>query len=136
MDRYEFRAKMYLVAAVVNIALTVILASQLGIVGAAMASAIAILLSSGIILNWYYGVRIGLDMASWWKSVLRETTPMFALAVVAFVCWRTFAGRGWNELMLGLLCWAVAFTLVSYFCSANRYEKNLIRSALRKVFRR
>ena len=136
MDRYEFRAKMYLVAAVVNIALTVILASQLGIVGAAMASGIAILLSSVIILNWYFGAHIGLDMASWWKSVLREITPMLVLAVVAFVCWRTFAGRGWNELLLGLVCWAVAFTLVSYFCSANRYEKNLIRSALQKVFRR
>jgi O-antigen/teichoic acid export membrane protein len=136
MDRYEFRAKMYLVAAVVNIALTVILASRLGIVGAAIASGIAIFLSSGIILNWYYGVRIGLDMVSWWKSVLREIVPMFALAVVAFACWRTFAGRGWTELLLGLLCWAVAFTLVSYFCSANSYEKGLIRSVLRKVLRR
>ena len=136
MNRYSFRAKMYFVAAVLNIVLTVVLAQQLGIVGAAVASGIAMLVSSGIILNWYFQACAGLDMVSWWKSVLREVAPMIALCVVFWFAWRPFMGCGWSRLIGGLFCWAVAFTLVSYFLCANDYEKGLISGAARKILRR
>lgn len=136
MDRYGFRAKMYLVAAILNIALTIVLAREFGIVGAAAASGIAILVSSGIVLNWYYQARVGLDMGLWWKSVLREILPLIALCVFGGFAWQPFAGCGWGGLLVGLLCWAVAFTLISFFVCANDYEKELIKGGVWKVFRR
>jgi O-antigen/teichoic acid export membrane protein len=136
MDRYGFRAKMYLVAAILNIALTIVLAQQFGIIGAAAASGVAILVSSGFILNWFYKVRIGLDMGVWWRSVLREITPMFALCIAGWFAWQPFTGSGWGVFLVGLFCWAVAFTFVSYFLCANGYEKALIKGVVRKVLRR
>lgn len=136
MDRYGFRAKMYFVAAVINIGLTIWLAQRMGIVGAAVSSGIAMLVSSGFILNWYYQKCIGLNMIGWWKSVLRETVPLLILCVIAWFCWQPFAGRGWASLIAGVLCWAIAFTAVTYFLSANVYEKGLIRGLVRKVVRR
>ncbi len=136
MDRYSFRAKMYLVAAIINIVLTIWLAREIGIVGAAVASGIAMLLSSGFILNWYYQKRIGLDMAAWWKSVIREIVPMVALCVAGWFAWQPFRGCGWAGLILGIIAWAVAFTLVSYFLCANTYEKGLVRGVAHKVLGR
>lgn len=133
MDRYGFRARMYLVAAVINIGLTVILANELGVVGAALASAIAMTVSSGFILNWYFQNRIGLDMGTWWKSVLREILPMMVLCGIAAVVWRSFAGGGWISLIAGIACWAVVFFLVSYFLCANDYEKSLVLRMRRKL---
>jgi O-antigen/teichoic acid export membrane protein len=136
MDRYGFRAKMYFVAAVINIGLTIWLAQSIGIVGAAVASGIAMLASSGFILNWYYQKRVGLDMVGWWTSVVRETVPLLILCVVAWFCWHPFAGCGWMPLICGILCWAIAFTIVAYFLSANEYEKGLVRGLMRKVIHR
>lgn len=136
MNRYGFRAKVYFYAALLNIGLTICLAKYFGIVGAAAASGIAMLASSGIILNWYYQVRIGLDMVSWWKSILREIAPMLALCVVALFTWKPFAGCGWPALIVGLCCWAIGFALVSYFLCANEYEKALVRGAIRKALGR
>lgn len=133
MDRYGFRARMYFVAAAINIGLTIWLARAMGIVGAAVASGVAMAVSSGLVLNWYYQAKVGMDMLGWWKSVLREIAPMVALCVVGCLAWRPFSGCGWGGLALGVLCWAVAFSLVSYLLCADEYEKGLVKGAVRKV---
>lgn len=136
MDKYGFRAKMYFVAALINIGLTIWLAQAMGIVGAAVASGTAILVSSGFVLNWYYQARVGLDMAAWWKSVVREVLPMIGLCVIAWFAWQPFTGCGWAGLIAGVVCWAIAFTLVAYFLCANGYEKGLVKGAFHQVLRR
>ena len=133
IDRYGFRARMYLAAAVTNIVLTVVLAQQMGIVGAALATATAILVSSGLVLNLYYQRVIGLDMLAWWRSALREAAPMVALAIAAGVLWAPFSGCGWGVLALGIAAWALAFTLVSYFLCANERERELFCGIVRRV---
>jgi O-antigen/teichoic acid export membrane protein len=136
MNRYGFRAKMYLMAAAINIALTIWLAQEMGIVGAAVASGVAMIISSGFILNWYYQNRVGLDMRTWWLSVLREIVPMILLCVAGYFAWKPFSGCGWAGLVAGILAWAVAFILVSYLLCANDYEKGLVRGVVRKVLQR
>lgn len=136
MDRYGFRAKMYFVAATINIALTIWLAQVMGIVGAAVASGVAMVISSGFVLNWYYQTQVGLDMCAWWLSVLREIAPMILLCFAGYFAWKPFSGCGWTGLIAGILVWAVAFTLVSYFLCANDYEKRLVKGAVRKVLQR
>lgn len=133
MGSYSFRANMYFVAAILNIALTVWLSGSMGIVGAAIASGVTILISSGLILNWYYQVRVGLDMMGWWKSVLKEIMPMIGLCVIGKFLWAPFSGCGWSGLLLGILCWAVAFSLTSYYLSANEYERGLVFAALSRL---
>lgn len=136
MNCYGFRAKMYFVAAMINIGFTVCLAGTMGITGAALASGLAMLVSSGLILNWYYQRRIGLDMMMWWRSTLREIAPMIVLCVVAWFAWQSFSGCGWGVLIAGVIAWAVAFTVVSYFLCANAYERDLVKSIVRKVIRK
>ncbi|MEE1274703.1 MAG: oligosaccharide flippase family protein [Olegusella sp.] len=134
MNRYGFRAKMYLVSAILNIGLTVVLAYEFGIVGAAWASGIAMAISSGIILNWYYAKRVGLHMGAYWKSVAREIVPMLALCAIGVIAWRAMAlPVSWHSLIAGIIGYAIAFTLVAYFACTNAYEKTLINTGLRRV---
>lgn len=136
MGRYGFRARMYLAAAVANVALTIVLARHMGIVGAALATGIAVLASSGIVLNWYYDRRIGLDMRAWWKSVGREAIPLLALCAAARVAWQPFSGCGWGTLVAGIAVWAAAYAAVAYLASANAYERGLIKGFVRKLLHR
>lgn len=135
MNRYSFRAKMYFMAAVLNIVLTIWLAQAMGITGAAVASGVAMLFSSCIVLNWYYQRYVGLDMIGWWKSVLHETAPMVTLCIFAWFCWQPFTGCSLSVMAVGLVCWAMVFALVSYFLCANAYEKSLVRGVIRRISR-
>lgn len=136
MNLYGFRAKMYFVAAVINIGLTIWLVRVMGIIGAALASGLAMLVSSGFILNWYYQAKVDMDMAAWWKSVLRESLPLIALCGIGCIAWKPLAGCGWTVLVAGILCWAVIFSLVAYFVCANEYEKGLVRGIIRRMVHR
>ena len=131
MDKYYFRAKMYLVAAVLNIALTVVLAQRLGCIGAALSTGIAMLVSSGFVLNWYYAKVIGLDVAGFWRSTLRLTVPLAGLAVFAGLV-RFMAGgaSGWGQLIAGIVIYTIAFFAAAFFFSANAYERGLIHKAV------
>ncbi len=133
MNRYGFRAKMYLAAALFNIVLTIILAPQYGCIGAAVSSGIAILLSSGFILNWYYQKRIHLNMGAYWKSVIRESIPLIILGVLGKMIWSATGAANWGILILGICLFAVAFSLTAYFFSANEYEKSMVRGIVKKL---
>ena len=70
MNRYGFRAKMYFIAACLNIISTLFLAHFLAGFGAALSTGISMFLTSGIILNFYYAKTIGLDIKNFWKKIL------------------------------------------------------------------
>lgn len=134
MNRYGFRAKMYLISATLNIGLTIVLAYEFGIIGAAWASGIAMVISSGIILNWYYAKRVELNMVAYWKSITREIVPMLSLCAIGVVTWKVMAlPASWHSLIAGIIIYAVAFAFVAYFLSADAYEKALIKTGLRRI---
>lgn len=136
MNAYGFRAKMYLLAALLNVVGTFVLASLYQGYGAAASSAAAIVLSSGIVLNLYYRREVGLDMKRWWSESLREAVPLVVMSLIAGAMWYVFPWHGsWIALFLGICVYAVAFTCVSWKFSANSDERNRLMSAARKVSR-
>lgn len=68
-NKYSFRAVIYSLAAVGNIILTCILAKKYTGIGCAVASAICMLISNGIIMNWYYYKKMNIDIPRFWKKI-------------------------------------------------------------------
>jgi O-antigen/teichoic acid export membrane protein len=134
MDKYGFRAKMYVVAALFNLVLTMLLTSRFGSIGAASSTAIAIVLSSGLVLNWYYDQRVGMDMRHFWLSIFREIVPIALLCAAAFFMWDMWVGRvGWLELVLGIAVYTVLFCVVTYLLSLNEDERALVKGFLQRA---
>lgn len=52
--QYGFRAKIYLLSALLNIITTVLFARRIGITGAALSTGISMFLTSGLIMNWFF----------------------------------------------------------------------------------
>lgn len=137
MNRYAFRAKMYIVAALINIALTFLLVGRFGCVGAAVSSGVGIAVSSGFVLNWYYAKHVGLAMSAWWRSIAREAAPLVAVGLASGFMWSQLSVRpGWMQLIAGIAVYAVAFAVAAYFLSANAYEKQLVKAILRRLGQR
>ncbi|RNE43146.1 putative membrane protein EpsK [Lacticaseibacillus paracasei] len=109
-NRHKFRSLVYIVFAVANLGLTYLLINLVGIVGAALGGLITMLLSNGLIMNWYYSARIKLNMAYFWKSILK-LMPQFLLPTVLL----SFVSSWWViDSFLKFLIYGVFYTLI-YF---------------------
>ena len=68
---YLYRGYMYLAIALVNVVVTIILLKLMGIVGAAVSTAIAMVIGNGFCMNWYYSEKLGLNIKKFWLEIAK-----------------------------------------------------------------
>lgn len=66
----KYRSLMYLGIAIMNIVVSIFLIRIWGASGAAMGTAMAWIIGSGVLMNWFYRVRVNLDVKRFWKEIL------------------------------------------------------------------
>lgn len=132
-NKHIFRSVAYLVIALCNIAVSIPLIRSMGISGAALGSALALIVGNVIIMNIYYKKGIGLDMNSFWRSLLRP----IASAVIAFVPCFTLA-HFWRVDRMGRFItvgamYVVLFAASAWFIGADNYERHLAFGVFQKI---
>ena len=70
VNKHQFRSIVYLLMAVVNTLISIPLAKLYGPAGAALGTAISLIVANGIIMNIYYQKALCMNMVSFWKSIL------------------------------------------------------------------
>ena len=130
--QYGFRAKMYFLCAVLNIFTTVLLAVKFGIVGAAISTGLSMTLTSGIIMNYYYQHRTGLNIHQYWRQTAPILGTAFLLTALALFTKKLLGLTVSNVVsFLGAaVIYAVIYVLVMYLCTMNEEERSLIHSLL------
>ena len=132
INKYYFRGAMYLCIAIANIFLTVILVNAIGIVGAALSTAISMLIGNGLIMNWYYS-KIGLDIRRFWSSMLRIVIAAFvAISIFCLI----YSLRLGDSISFGQIVVYACIYLLLYFASEwiialNGGEKQLITNLIK-----
>lgn len=85
MNQYTFRAKVYLVMGIINLALAVPLGMHWGGTGCAFATGLCMLLGNGVIMNWYYSRIVGLDISCFWKQIGKITFAGLLCLCIGFI---------------------------------------------------
>ena len=132
-NKHRFRSLTLLFIAIVNVVGTILLVNHLGIVGAALVSGLASVLGQGLIMNWYYWKKIGLEIPRFWK----ETAKMFIfptiLCVVSMFVKQFIDLDKWIWLLLAISIYTVVFIVFNWLFVMNDYEKDIFRGPVRKV---
>ncbi len=138
IDRYRFRATMHLACAVLNIFLTFVFLCVWGLPGAAASTAISTFVGNGLIMNWYYWKKEGLDIPRFWKEVARVTAPAAVAAAVVGLAYHTLPFRHAEapSFAVGCLAYGVLFAVLEWRFGMNEREKGLVVSALEKLAKR
>ena len=131
-----YRMTAYTIVAVINIFTSVILAKMYGGLGCAISTAVALLISTGLIMNRYYHKRIGIDIPLFWKNIIHMMPSAFILIVLveAFQI-NVSLEYSWLYFAIKVVIYTLIYMLLMYFIGMNGYEKNLCRSAICKVLR-
>ena len=134
-NQYYFRGAMYLVVAILNVFLTFLLLSIWGLPGAAVSTAVAMFIGNGLIMNWYYAHKVGLDIAKFWKEIAQVVIPALAAAMIAAIAYFTAPiGRGGLlSFGFGSVIYGLLFVLFEWLFGMNSYEKDLVKSIVQKI---
>lgn len=135
LNKYYFRGVMYLLIAVANVVLTIILLNIVGLFGAALSTAVAMLIGNGFIMNWYYQKIVGLDIRRFWAEIGQLVlVALPVIALFAFLYWNLPFGRGtWLGLILSAFFFLVALLVALWRFGMNEYEKELFSSFVCKI---
>lgn len=135
-NMHRARSFVYTALAVLNICLSIPFIRIWGCEGAALGTAVSMLLGNGLFMNWYYHNRIGLDMIAFWKSIF-ELIPAVVLICAVGVCMNMLIEvTGWVSLLACILAYTLVYGLVMLRFGFDEYETRLLHNVLRTIRKR
>ena len=132
-NMHKTRSVVYFGIAVVNVIASIFLIRKWGEVGTALGTLFAVLIGSGIFMNWYYRAKIRLDIGYFWKEILKWTVPAAALCAGSYFLLRQFAIVSWGRLIAAAAVYGAVYCALLWLIGMNREEKDGILRLLRKV---
>lgn len=136
MNLNRYRMTVYTIVAVINIFTSVVLAKMYGGLGCAISTAIALLISTGLIMNRYYHKYIGIDIPLFWKNIIHMMPSAFILIILVEIFQMNISLEySWLYFVIKVVIYTLIYMILMYFIGMNGYEKNLCRSAICKLLR-
>ncbi len=132
----KFRSVAYLLMALVNIILGAVLCQRFGIIGATLGTPISLIIANGFIINIYYHKRVGLDVISFWRNILRITAGLIPAVAYGLFVMLKCEMNSYIDIAKLAIPFVVIYCASMWFISMNKYEKGLITSAFKKLKRK
>lgn len=133
MNRYDFRARTYLLTGILNLILAIPLGIRYGGIGCAVATGISMIVGNGFIMNWYYLKEINLAINSFWKQIGKISFVVTGCLGVGGLINAYLWPRG-NILLFGLkiLGYTIMYISAIYLMAMSQTEKNKINQIFMK----
>lgn len=132
-NKHRFRSLVFLLIACINVAGTILCVNNLGIIGAAVVTGVANILGTGIIMNWYYWKKIGLEIPRFWKSVGHLYIIPAIMCIASIIIFRFISLDNWIIILTYIAIYTLVFILLNWFIVMNDYEKDIVRGPIRKI---
>lgn len=81
---YYFRAILLLACSILNFIISIPIIKLYGSFGTAIVTAIFVMIGNVIILNFYFHIKLKLDMFNYWKHIINYSLPIGILFVMGF----------------------------------------------------
>lgn len=135
-NKHQFRSVVYLIMAVINLSISVIMSQRYGAVGAAMGTATSMLIANGIIINIYYHKKCNIDILLFWKNIIGMLKGLVLPIIFGIVSLYIFNTRNLLGFAASVLCYTVVYSASMWFLVMNDSEKSLVTVPLKKVLRK
>lgn len=134
-DKYYLRSITLFIVAVINIVLTLIFTRKYGMIGAAMATTISIIVSN-VLLNVFYKKKINLDIGMFWKMNVPIILAASMICGIGYFVSCINISNMYISFAVHVLMYSSIYALLMYLFVMNKPEKALIKSIIRKMVRR
>lgn len=132
-NRHQFRSIAYALMALLNLLLSIYLCQIYGAVGAALGTAISLVIANGIIMNIYYHKRCNINIISFWKSIFSMVRGLIIPIIFAMVITSIEKINSILDFLIQVLIYILCYFVSMWFLGMNQYEKNLFLDPIRKM---
>lgn len=135
-NMHKVRAFVYLAMAVSNIFMSIGFIEKMGALGAAVGTAITLLLGNILFMNYYYHKKIGLDVVKFWMSICQFAPTALFTYFIGMIFNRKNTISSWFDLSINAIIIGTVYFVSIYIFSLNDYEKELVGNMKRIICRR
>lgn len=135
-NKHKFRSLVYLGIAVINVIGTWFMMQIWGVIGAALMTGVAVVLGQGLVMNWYYWKKTGLDMKRFWKEVGKIYAIPSGMCFVTLIIgnWIDFYKIGY--MISGIILYTIIYCVLNWKFVLNNYEKALVNEPVKQILKR
>lgn len=136
-NEMKFRSVLYIIIALVSLAMQIVLTRFFGGIGCAMGVSGALVVGQILIMNVYYRRRQDLDIKTFWKEISKMSIIPIVLIFSSMLFIRHFfALDSWGKLILGIAAFSLVYIPLFFRFSMTDDERNLFISMVHKIFAR
>lgn len=136
-NEMKFRSVLYIIIALVSLAMQIVLTRFFGGIGCAMGVSGALVVGQILIMNVYYRRRQDLDIKTFWKEISKMSIiPIVLIFSSMLVIRHFFALDSWGKLILGIAAFSLVYIPLFFRFSMTNDERNLFISMFHKIFAR
>jgi len=136
-NEMKFRSVLYIIIALVSLAMQIVLTRFFGGIGCAMGVSGALVVGQILIMNIYYRRRQDLDIKTFWKEISKMSIiPIVLIFSSMLVIRHFFALDSWGKLILGIAAFSSVYIPLFFRFSMTDEERNLFISMFHKIFAR
>lgn len=131
VNKHRVRAVLYTIMALINVGISIPLAQHFGAIGSALGTAISLIIANIFIMNFYYQKGIGLDVISFWKSILSLSKGMIIPSILGFIIMKYVVFNGILEYLVLIVIYAIVYAVSMWKTGMNREEKSMVCQLLK-----
>lgn len=136
-NEMKFRSVLYIIIALVSLAMQIVLTRYFGGIGCAMGVSGALVVGQILIMNVYYRRRQELDIKTFWKEISKMSIiPLVLIFSSMMVIRHIFVLDSWGKLILGIAAFSLVYIPLFFRFSMTDDERNLFISMFHKIFAR
>lgn len=136
-NEMKFRSVLYIIIALVSLAMQIVLTRYFGGIGCAMGVSGALVVGQILIMNVYYRRRQDLDIKTFWKEISKMSIiPIVLIFSSMLVIRHFFALDTWGKLILGIAAFSLVYIPLFFRFSMTDDERSLFISMFHKIFGR
>ena len=134
-NMHRTRSIVYFCISIGNVLLSIPLIKKYGITGAAVGTAVALVIGNVLFMNWYYHKKIGLDILSFWKSISGFIPALVPCVVIGTLMAILVSYNSLLKLITGIIIYTIIYCVSMWLFGMNKEEKGMVLSMLRTVRR-
>jgi len=131
--KHQFRSIIYLIMAVINLGLSIILCQIYGAVGSAVGTAVSLVFANGIIMNFYYHKKCNINIVFFWKSIGRLAIGLIIPYTLGTMLYVFLSPKTIVLYLCEIVIYVIAYALSMWFLGMDDSEKELVYQILKKV---
>lgn len=131
-NKHKFRTILYLIMAILNILISIALIKQFGEIGAAIGTAISMVIGHVIIMNIYYYKVIKINIKNFAKEIMRMSVPVIIVLILGMLIKWIIPLSNYISLAIQIIIYIIIYCILMGLIGMNKYEKQLIKEIIHK----